>query len=81
MLVTVQVAVVLGLLGWGVLALLERFTRHGRAMWTALGSAILVASMVPVFLVDATTPTRIGLVLVHLAVGGALLATLPRARR
>ncbi len=82
-LVTVQVTVILGLLGWALLAAAERVWRHARTAWTVLGTAILAASMVPVFLVDATTSTRIGLVLVHLAVGAVLLATfpLPRTRR
>ncbi|GAA4860250.1 DUF6069 family protein [Actinomycetospora straminea] len=78
-LVTTQVTVVLGLVGWGVLALLERVTRHGTAIWTVLAALVVAASMIPVFLVEATTATRIALVAVHLAVG-ALIPFFVRAR-
>ncbi|MDD7937253.1 DUF6069 family protein [Actinomycetospora lutea] len=79
-LVTTQVTVVLGLVGWGVLALLERLTRHGTAIWTVLVAVIVVASMVPVLLVEATTATRVALAAVHLAVGAVLVPALVRAR-
>lgn len=78
-LVTTQVTVVLGLAGWAVLALLERLTRYGTAIWTVLATVIVAASMIPVFLVEATTATRVALVAVHLAVG-ALIPFFVRAR-
>lgn len=62
------VTLVIGLLGWATLALLERLTRHGTAIWTVLAVLVLVASYVPVFLVEATTPTRVALVALHTAV-------------
>lgn len=63
------VTIVVALLGWATLALLERLTRRGTAIWTALAVVVLVASYVPVFLVEATTATRIALLAVHTAVG------------
>lgn len=75
---TVIFTVIFGLLGWGSLALLERFTRRGLAIWTVLAVAVVLASMVPIFLVQATTGTQVALVLIHLAVGAALI---PAARR
>lgn len=57
--VVTQVTLVVGLAAWGVLALLERTTRHATAIWTALAVVVLVASYVPVFLVEATTVTRV----------------------
>jgi hypothetical protein len=66
--VVTQVTVVVGLAAWAVLALLERTTRHATAIWTALALVVLVASYVPVFLVEATTATRVALLAVHTAV-------------
>jgi hypothetical protein len=79
-LVTAQVTVVLGLVGWGVLALLERLTRHGTTAWTVLAALVVLASLVPVLLVEATTPTRVALAAVHLAVGAVLVPAFRRAR-
>ncbi|MFC5063083.1 DUF6069 family protein [Actinomycetospora atypica] len=67
--VTAGFTLVVALVGWVVLALLERLTRRGTAIWTVLAVVVLVASYVPVFLVEATTGTRIALVAVHTAVG------------
>ena len=58
--VVTQVTVVVSLLGWGVLALLERVTPHARTIWTVLAVVVLVASYVPVFLVEATTLATLG---------------------
>jgi len=79
-LVTTQVTVVLGLAGWAVLALLERLTRYGTTIWTVLAAVVVVASMIPIGLVEATTATRIALVAVHLAVGAVLVPAFVRAR-
>ncbi|MEE6260100.1 DUF6069 family protein [Plantactinospora sonchi] len=65
-------ALLFGLLGWGTLALLERFTRHARVIWSALAGVVLLASFVPVFLERASTDTRIMLCLIHVAVAVAL---------
>jgi hypothetical protein len=75
--VVTQVTVVVGLVAWGVLALLERTTRHAAAIWTVLAVVVLVASYVPVFLVEATTATRVALLAVHTAV----LVLVPALRR
>jgi hypothetical protein len=72
--VVAQVTVVLGLVAWATLALLERFTSRAMAIWTALAVVVLVASYVPVFLVEATTATRVALVAVHTAVGVLVVA-------
>ncbi len=72
---------VVGLLGWAVLAGLEHATRHGLRIWTILAVLIVAASMVPVFLVEATAATRIALVVVHLAVGAVLIPVMTRTSR
>ncbi|GLZ44890.1 hypothetical protein Acsp06_10750 [Actinomycetospora sp. NBRC 106375] len=75
---TIGTTVVLGLLGWGVLALAEKVSRHGRTAWTVLAVVVTAASLVPIVLVEATTPTRVGLTLVHLAVAAVLIPAYTR---
>ena len=72
--VVTQVTLVVGLVGWATLALLERVTSRGTAIWTVLALVVLVASYIPVFLVEATTSTRIALLAVHTAVGVLIAA-------
>ena len=83
--VTLPVAViftaVFGLLGWGSLALLERFTRRARAIWTALAVAVALLSIVPIFLEQATSGTRIALTVLHLAVAVVLVPAFRRTTR
>ena len=72
---------IFGLLGWGSLALLERFA-HARALtiWTWLAVAIAVLSLVPIFLEGATGATRAGLVVIHLAVAAVLVPMFRRTQ-
>lgn len=60
------------LLGWGTLALLERFTGHAKAIWTAVAATVLVLSCVPIWIEQATSETRFMLVVIHIAVAAAL---------
>ncbi|HTF49222.1 MAG TPA: DUF6069 family protein [Pseudonocardia sp.] len=70
-----------GLLGWGTLALLERFTRHAPAIWTALAIAVTLLSIVPIFLEGATSATRAALTVLHLAVAAVLVPLFRRTIR
>ena len=83
--ITLPVAViftaVFGLLGWGTLALLERFTRHAQAIWTALAVAVTLLSIVPIFLEQATSGTRVALTVLHLAVAAVLVPAFRRTTR
>jgi hypothetical protein len=76
-----MVTVVLGLAGWAVLALLERFTRHAHKIWGTLAAVVVVLSMPPIWIERATTETRLTLVCIHLAVGVALLPFLRTPKR
>lgn len=67
---------VFALLGWGVLALLERFTRHAKAVWTGLAGTVLVLSFVPIGIEQATTGTKVMLTVIHIVVAVALLPLL-----
>ena len=73
---------VFGLLGWGTLALLERFTRRrAQAIWTALAIAVTLLSIVPIFLEGATSATRAALTVLHLAVAAVLVPLFRRTSR
>jgi Family of unknown function (DUF6069) len=76
---TAVVTLVVAALGWGVLALLERLTRHAVRIWVGMAATVIIASMVPIFLVDATPGTQVALYFVHLAVV-VLVPALLRAR-
>jgi hypothetical protein len=76
---TAVVTLVVAALGWGVLALLERLTRHAVRIWVGMAATVIIASMVPIFLVDATPGTQVALYFVHLAVA-VLVPALLRGR-
>jgi signal transduction histidine kinase len=71
---------VFSLLGWGSLALLERFTRRAKAIWATLSTAVLLLSFVPIAIERATADTKVMLVLIHLAVAAALVPMLRSGR-
>jgi hypothetical protein len=68
------VAVLASLAGWLLLALLERFTRRARPVWTGVAIVVLLLSFLPIVGADTTTATRVTLVLMHLSVAAALFA-------
>ncbi|HEX4358386.1 MAG TPA: DUF6069 family protein [Pseudonocardia sp.] len=72
---------VFGLLGWGLLALLERFTGRAVAIWTGVAVAVALLSIVPIFLEGASTATRIALTVLHLAVAAVLVPAFRRTTR
>jgi hypothetical protein len=67
---------VFSLLGWGALALLERYTRRAKTIWTVLATAVLALSFVPLAIEQATADTKIMLSLIHLAVAAVLVPVL-----
>lgn len=81
--VTVEIAVVnlvVGLLAWGTPALLERFTRHAKTIWTVTATAVLVLSFIPIGLEQATTDTKVMLAILHAVTGAALFPMLRTSR-
>ncbi|MEU3301219.1 DUF6069 family protein [Streptomyces sp. NPDC006678] len=70
-----------GLAGWGLLALLERFTARGRTIWTYVAGTVLLLSLLPTLLADATTGTRATLTAMHLMVGAVLIPSFHRSSR
>ncbi|MEO3929877.1 DUF6069 family protein [Micromonosporaceae bacterium B7E4] len=78
-LIVAEIAVitaVFGLLGWGSLALLERFTRRARQIWAVLATVVLALSFVPLGIELATVDTKILLGVMHLVVAAALFPML-----
>jgi hypothetical protein len=66
------------LLGWAFLAVLERFTRHARIIWTIVATVLLLLSLVPLS-GPMSGGTRATLALLHLAVGIPLIAAFWRS--
>lgn len=61
-----------GLLGWALLALLERMTPRARTVWAGIAVLLLLASMIGAW-AGTSTGARITLVLMHIAVGVILI--------
>jgi hypothetical protein len=69
------------LLGWLLLALLERRTPHARALWTTIALAALAASLALPLAVATTTSAVAGLVVMHVTVGGAVIPAMAHTAR
>jgi Family of unknown function (DUF6069) len=79
-------AAVLALVGWAVLAVLERVTSHARVVWLLLAPvALLVSLVMPLSGTGVSDTNRAVLVLMHIGVAAALIPafyrTLPRRAR
>ncbi|MCK9929746.1 DUF6069 family protein [Frankia sp. Mgl5] len=83
--IVIVMALVAALLGWGVLILLERFLSRGTAIWTGLAVLVLLLSFAPVLSADATTGTKLSLVIMHVVVAASVIPlfhqTAPRTAR
>ncbi|MDG6106846.1 hypothetical protein Daura_29790 [Dactylosporangium aurantiacum] len=76
----VGTVVLVGLLGWGLLALLEKLTAKGRTVWTVVAGVFLVLSLLgPLGGTDAGT--KLSLALLHLLVGAVIIIGFTRAPR
>lgn len=74
-------SIVGGLMGWAALALLERFTRSPRRIWTIVALVALVLSLSSPITAATSTSTAVILVLLHLIVGAIIIPLLPPTRR
>jgi Family of unknown function (DUF6069) len=77
----IGVTVAASLLGWLLLALLERRTPHARALWTTIALAALAASLALPLAVATTTSAVAGLVVLHVTVGGAVIPAMAHTAR
>ncbi|MBC6458357.1 DUF6069 family protein [Actinomadura sp. HBU206391] len=66
------------LLGWALLAGLERVTARAGQVWTVIALVVLVASFVPLIGVEASGGTKAVLALTHVAVGVVLIPVFRR---
>jgi hypothetical protein len=81
-LVSVIVAALLvGLLGWALLAVLERFTRRGASIWTIVAVLVLLLSLAGPLVLAQNGGAKLTLALMHVAVGVTLITTLARSAR
>jgi hypothetical protein len=77
----IGISVAAALLGWLLLALLERRTAHARRIWTTIALAVLGASLALPAAVAATTSAAAGLIAMHLIVGAAVIPAMARTAR
>ena len=71
-------ALAASLLGWALLAGLERITSRAGLIWTAVALTVLAASLLPFIGVDASGGSKAVLMLTHLAVGAVLIPVFRR---
>jgi hypothetical protein len=77
--VNVVVAALVGsLAGWGLLALLRRFTTKARTIWTVIAVTFALLSLVGPLSAIASQSTKVTLAAMHLAVAGVLIVLLRR---
>jgi hypothetical protein len=77
----IGVAVAASLLGWLLLALLERRTPRARLLWTVTAMTALAASLALPLAAATTTSAVAGLIVMHLAVGAVVIPALARTAR
>ncbi|MFB4317413.1 DUF6069 family protein [Actinomadura sp. 21ATH] len=70
-----------GLAAWGLLALLERVADRARLIWTVIAGAVLVLSLAGPLGGAVGAGNAAALAGLHLTVGAALIAGLPRRGR
>jgi hypothetical protein len=67
------------LAGWGLLAVLERFTSRARTVWTAIALVVLVASLgAPLTGAGITVANRITLALMHVVTAAVIVPGMRR---
>ena len=77
----IGVALAACLLGWLLLALLERRTPHAPRIWTAIALAAVALSLALPVAAATTTSAAAGLVVMHLTVGAAVIPAMARTAR
>ncbi|MFD2762671.1 DUF6069 family protein [Micromonospora eburnea] len=76
----VGAALIVPLLGWALLALLERVTRQGLRIWVIVAVVFMLLSLAGPTTAE-TGGAMVVLALMHLAVGGVLIAAMVRSAR
>ncbi|MEU7741236.1 DUF6069 family protein [Nonomuraea sp. NPDC049158] len=73
-------ALVAGLAGWGLLAVLERVTERPRAIWTWIAAVFLVLSLARPLTMGTTGAAKASLAALHVVTAAVLIVLLPRRR-
>jgi hypothetical protein len=74
----IGVTVAAALLGWLLLAFLERRTPRARSLWTAIALAALAASLALPLAAATTTAAAAALIVMHLTVGATVIPAMAR---
>jgi hypothetical protein len=74
-------ALAAGLIGWGLLAVLERFTRRAATIWTVLAGFMFLISFLPLTGPGTPVSTRLVLGSMHVAVAAVLIPVFSRTGR
>ena len=77
----IGVTVAASLVGWLLLALLERRAPHARLLWTTIALAALAVSLALPLAVATTTSAAAGLIVMHLTVGVAVIPAMAHTAR
>jgi Family of unknown function (DUF6069) len=72
----VGATLIASLLGWGLLAMLERRTSRAHTIWTVVAIAVLLVSLSLPLSAGTTTSTKAALAVMHLAVAAVLITGL-----
>ena len=81
---TIGIGMVIGislaasLLGWLLLAVLDRRTPRARAAWTGAALAVLAVSLALPLVAATTTAAAVGLIVMHLAVAAVVIPLMSR---
>jgi Family of unknown function (DUF6069) len=76
----IGVSLAASLLGWLLLAVLDRRTPHARRPWTTIALVALAASLA-LPLAATTTAAVVGLIVLHVTVGAAVIPAMARTAR
>jgi hypothetical protein len=73
------VTVIAGLAAWGLLALLERFTAKAASIWSGIGAAVLLISLLGPIGSAVGAAATVALLAMHLVVGAVLIPLMARS--
>jgi hypothetical protein len=77
----IAVSLAAALLGWLLLAILEKRTAHARRLWTGLALTALAASLALPLIAATTIAAAAGLIVMHAAVAAVVIPGLARTSR
>lgn len=77
----VAASLLVSLLGWALLALLERRTARAATIWTVVAAVVLLLSLGSPLSSGTTAATKVTLALMHIAVAAVLIPTLRSTTR